>query len=1331
MPEINDPSFNLFAFGLPRLVIESDGAPVGEFGPGKGVAILTYLALSPSRSTTRDQLCELLWGDRELAAARPQLRQTLWLIKTQMHNGLITTAKDFVRISDEARIDAAEFLTAIGAGDFERAVDLYRGDFFVGFASRGSARFEDWAALERTRFRRLFVNAAEALMRVALDSGQFARALKMAERVRDAEPQGQTGWRFLLEARLASGDVLGARAEADKFEAWLDQEEWEPEPASREILREVRSSENTPSSSAHEGEIVAELVGRSCEFAMLHSSWIEAKSRGARIVHITAPSGMGKTRLIRDFISRVKAEGGRARYIRANHGERAIPFSFASAVANALANAPGARGISPESANLLVTLSPSLSTVFTTERGRDRPLDSRDVGLSLLELCQAIADEEPIAVLLDDMHWVDSSSRDALTIVASRLRSENLLLVTTARPQNRAVHLEAHSKELVLEPLNADEVAQLVTSLGALPDECWTQDLVSSLVSVTRGNPLAVLGTLRYCLDNNLITLLAGHWVCSHPDKLIDELSSAADSHGAIAGLTSHERQILLLLAAAGVPLPVPIVAAAVHRDSIAGERLVDLGQLDQKGLLIVGDGELSPAHDSIVEQVLRSSPAEALEDADLLLGRAMSSHANQWWQRRSIVHFVNGGHLDAAAQVAGPFVRRRHRSVTADEELALLTGNAVSPQVRKDLLRKLPLRVRRPRMVRHMALAAGVATAALTFAAAGMWRSDPTESETTLVLMSGSTAQPRRIVSAALSLGDWDTRKPIFRSQAQRSVRSPYITQGHVVARPGHESWVENVTFPDSGDGEVVLFSMGAKPRRLTFARGDDRPVGFSPDGRYLLFLTTRWSDKGWSDLTILDLTTGSLRRLTHEAARFGGAAWSPDGSRIAAVTTVGESGVPTLCIFSFAGKSSCRVLELIGTALAGWTDIDHVVIGTDPVKRVWSVMNVRSGEIVRTFLRDEETVQIDPTGRWVLLGGRPSGGARDRILPVGRPDAPRRISDDTSFRAFPIITGRASSIYVDSVAISAMPRRLPVRVPHQLRVSAWTANKRAAAVGLTEWRSLTPAIAVVDTNGVLIGLKNGVALVEASIGGWRTATARIPIEDIPSAVRLDERWNGDVWNRWRRFGVPESELIGVGSASSLVINGDDDYFSGVYLKQSMDARNGLAIDLEVSTRITRTQWQTILATIAPLTNPAALDRWDHKTGYISQFFPLAGCAFTFPHGEGPNAISGIRWLPGLLAAKRDSSFQLQDGRWYRVRVQLFPDGRCGIAVDGHALVIEHQTVDVFRPMLMVVQGNSVDTRLLVRRVTVRSSVPPGVNWDRLVWDGKEWSNSVVINSP
>jgi len=71
-----------------------------------------------------------------------------------------------------------------------------------------------------------------------------------------------------------------------------------------------------------------------------------------------------------------------------------------------------------------------------------------------------------------------------------------------------------------------------------------------------------------------------------------------------------------------------------------------------------------------------------------------------------------------------------------------------------------------------------------------------------------------------------------------------------------------------------------GGSPRRLTFGEHKNGGAEFSPDGRWLAFLSDRKDKK--TQIYRLPLDGGEAERLTDLDGTIGGLEWSPDGARI-----------------------------------------------------------------------------------------------------------------------------------------------------------------------------------------------------------------------------------------------------------------------------------------------------------------------------------------------------------------------------------------------------------------------------------------------------------------
>jgi hypothetical protein len=165
------------------------------------------------------------------------------------------------------------------------------------------------------------------------------------------------------------------------------------------------------------------------------------------------------------------------------------------------------------------------------------------------------------------------------------------------------------------------------------------------------------------------------------------------------------------------------------------------------------------------------------------------------------------------------------------------------------------------------------------------------------------------------------------------------------------------------------------------------------------------------------------------------------------------------------------------------------------------------------------------------------------------------------------------------------------------------------------------------------------------------------------------------------------------------------------------------IAVDVELSTPITRPQWQVTFVFIRSAAYLAALRTWDHRTGYLPRMGnPSDGCSFAYPTSEGPNAALASTPIGNMEIASHGVVAPMGNGRTFHLRIQILPDGRCGWAIDGHPLLIYPSNGISDAARMIALEGNSVDTRMLVGAIRVYSGVPTDIDWTSLRARVGEW---------
>jgi DNA-binding CsgD family transcriptional regulator len=213
------------------------------------------------------------------------------------------------------------------------------------------------------------------------------------------------------------------------------------------------------------------LLGRDRERRELDDALAGARLNRSAIVVVTGEVGIGKTMLLEDAGERAHAAGMRVLHARGIESEARVPF-----------------------AGLLELLRPALSALKRIPAPQRaalegalalRPASAQErfaVGAATLSLLAAYAEDAPVAAFVDDAHWLDGSSADALLFAMRRLVADPIAVVVAVRQGEPSFVDGADLPTLHVRGLDRDAAAVLVGEAAA-----------DRLYAATAGNPLALL----------------------------------------------------------------------------------------------------------------------------------------------------------------------------------------------------------------------------------------------------------------------------------------------------------------------------------------------------------------------------------------------------------------------------------------------------------------------------------------------------------------------------------------------------------------------------------------------------------------------------------------------------------------------------------------------------------------------------------------------------------------------------------------------------------------------------------------------------------------------
>jgi tetratricopeptide (TPR) repeat protein len=272
-------------------------------------------------------------------------------------------------------------------------------------------------------------------------------------------------------------------------------------------------------------------VGRVAERRELLAAFEQAAGGHSLLVAVTGDAGMGKTTLIDDVLAEIALGQPRPVVVRGKCSERLAGSEAYLPLLEVLDNL--LHGTTTGSfAEMMKTLAPTWyvhvapagadSTLSVQAREAARDASQERMKRELATLFQEVSRVRPLVVFLDDLHWADASTVDALNYLAGRFADMRALVLSTYRPSDMLVsrhpflqvkaELQARSlcRELPLEFLSPDDVSRYLAL--EFPDHALPDAFAALIHEKTEGSPLFMVDLVRYLRDREVLVNSDGRW---------------------------------------------------------------------------------------------------------------------------------------------------------------------------------------------------------------------------------------------------------------------------------------------------------------------------------------------------------------------------------------------------------------------------------------------------------------------------------------------------------------------------------------------------------------------------------------------------------------------------------------------------------------------------------------------------------------------------------------------------------------------------------------------------------------------------------------------------
>jgi class 3 adenylate cyclase/tetratricopeptide (TPR) repeat protein len=239
-----------------------------------------------------------------------------------------------------------------------------------------------------------------------------------------------------------------------------------------------------------DGGIGAPMVGRGTQLRMLNDVFANVvDGRSCSMFTILGAAGVGKTRLTAEFLAGIDAIQLRGRCL--SYGE-GITYWPVITMMKQLLGTPagaGAAALMERDGAVAAPLETILGDVTVTT-------SSTEIAWAVRKLLEAAAEEKPLAVVFDDVHWGEPTLFDLIEHIGDFSRDAPILLLCLGRPELLERRPgwgggKLNATTVLLEPLNAADTEALLDELLP-PDRAITTELRDRVRATAAGNPLFV-----------------------------------------------------------------------------------------------------------------------------------------------------------------------------------------------------------------------------------------------------------------------------------------------------------------------------------------------------------------------------------------------------------------------------------------------------------------------------------------------------------------------------------------------------------------------------------------------------------------------------------------------------------------------------------------------------------------------------------------------------------------------------------------------------------------------------------------------------------------------
>jgi tetratricopeptide (TPR) repeat protein len=340
------------------------------------------------------------------------------------------------------------------------------------------------------------------------------------------------------------------------------------------------------------------LVGREKELEELQAFLNDAVEGKGRTVFVSGEAGVGKTRLINEFLNIAKKQAVTilTAWCLSN---AAVPyFPFFEAFRKYFSTERNSKELDVKNWLMGPSQSEQLGKlqIVTPQIWKDQTFTA------VANTLTSISTKHPVILFVDDLHWADSASLALIHYLSNIIKSEKIFIIATFRTEQLDADNNGRSHPL-LETLRLMKRQDLIKEINVLSlDEIGVSKLARSMLGASlqqefaqklteesQGNPLFVVESLRMLNESKSLVQEHGKWRLTSieigiPPKIKDIILQRLGS------LLNYQRNVLEVASVIGEKFDSTLLAAVLGKDSVEIIKILDTVAKDTSLVRYVGE---------------------------------------------------------------------------------------------------------------------------------------------------------------------------------------------------------------------------------------------------------------------------------------------------------------------------------------------------------------------------------------------------------------------------------------------------------------------------------------------------------------------------------------------------------------------------------------------------------------------------------------------------------------------------------------------------------------------------------------------------------------------